>query len=341
MSRVAATGALLAAATLFLGVVFAQTQADRVRPTLESNELLYLPNEKLLSHFTCGMDTVIADLLWIQCIQYTAHEAKGERNFTWLNHMLNTVARLDPHFVDVYRYGGMFLSALKADSNAGLELLEHGMIKNPSAWELPYEAAMVYLLNRKDDPDSRQHAAYYLSMSAATGNAPTLIRDLAAKLQGEFNLLDIEREMWRNLLESEDELLRDTARRKLEEVKLREACNILNDRIQAFTNAAERSPASLEELVESGLLSALPPDPLGGQYFINVNGKAQNTTLLDGVKEQHANLIQEAAENYKEAYGAWPESLEALVQGGFFTQLPPHPYAGEDWTYDPATGKVN
>ena len=37
-------------------------------------ELLYLPNENLLNHFTAGLSSVVADLLWLRTIHYTVKE---------------------------------------------------------------------------------------------------------------------------------------------------------------------------------------------------------------------------------------------------------------------------
>ncbi|MBI2434437.1 MAG: hypothetical protein HYV26_16390 [Candidatus Hydrogenedentes bacterium] len=328
------------AGVFFAVTIVGQAQIERYRAPTGQDELLYLPNEKLLNHFTGGMDSIIADFLWLKCVQYTAIEAKGSRNFAWLNHMVNTAVRLDPHFVDVYRYGAMFLAALKADSNAGLELLERGMIANPKAWELPYEAAMIYLLNRKDEPDARRQAAFYLTLCSATGNAPKAVTDVAAKLGAEEDLGEIERDMWLSLIKSDDELLRDLAARKLQELDIRGAVRILDERIAAFRQATGRAPRELQELLDVGLLKGLPPDPLGGRYFISPSGKVQNTTLLDDRKTQDLNFIRDALERYKKSYGTYPARLDDLVQADFLNQIPPHPYEGQTWQYNPATGEI-
>lgn len=334
-------GALIGAAVFFALMLVAQHQVDNARDKNFKSELLYLPNATLLQHFTAGMNSIISDLLWIRCVQYIAEENRGDRAFKWLDQMLDTVVRLDPYFVDVYRYGGMFLAALKAEDSASLELIERGMVKNPDAWQLPYEAAMIYLLNRQSDPDSQQKAACYLAMSAATGNAPPLVLDLAAKLQGRTNLFEIERDMWNNLLQSPDSLLRDLAARKLQELTLREACHILNERMAQFAQAAGRPATSLDELIQAELIKAVPPDPLGGKFFIDSGGEVQNTTLLDSTKAQNTQLIRDALEKYREKHGTWPPDLEDLVRKGPFTQLPPNPYKGQAWRYDPNTGEVN
>jgi len=216
------TKALLAALVLvlFAASVLAQQGANRHRADIDT-ELLYLPNEKLMTHFTGGMSSIIANLLWLRCVSYIAEEARGARNFEWLEQMLRTVVRLDPHFVDVYRYGGLFLAALKAEDDAGLALLHEGIKRNPHAWELPYECAMIYLLNRRDHPESRTRAARYLAMSAATGNAPPHVAEVAAKLYGDHDLLEIEFDMWARMAQSDDAFLRELAESKLRELQQR------------------------------------------------------------------------------------------------------------------------
>jgi len=330
-----ATCALL----VFVLTIYAQTRADASRAEIE-DQLLYLPNERLLGHFTGGMDSIIANMIWLKCVQYTATEAKGPRDFTWLQHMIQTVVRLDPYFVDAYRFGAMFLAALKADDSAALDLLEAGMLKNPTAWELPYEAAMVYLLNRRERPEARQQAAFYLTLSVGTGNAPRRVMDLASKLSEEADLGEIEHEMWSNLLESPDEFLREMAARKLQELRLREAVSILNERLAHFAQGAGAPAESLEQLVEVGLLTALPPDPLGGHFFIAADGRAYSTSLLDERKNQHASIIRNALQRYRDAYGAWPDTLDTLVTAGMLTELPRNPYPGAAWEYNPALGTL-
>ena len=38
---------------------------------------------------------------------------------------------------------------LKADDDAGIDLLERGVVANPRNFQLPYELAMIFLLNRR------------------------------------------------------------------------------------------------------------------------------------------------------------------------------------------------
>jgi len=305
------------------------------------DEILYLPNEKLLTHFTAGLQTIIADLIWLNCIQYTALEHRGKRQFTWMEHMLHTATRLDPYFVDVYRFGAIFLSALRADPDASLRLAHAGMRMNPLAWQLPYEAAMNYLLNKREEPKSRYFAAQYLNMSAATGKAISGVVNLAAKLQDEFDLTELEKDMWHDMLKSDDKFIRDLAERKLIEIELRSACEELDKRLNIFAQRTGRPATSFEELIQEGLLSGVPQYPIeGGYFFIGGDGKAYNSTLLEDEVIRARNVLQTNVGFYQERYGVFPESLDKLIEVGLLQELPAHPWPGRTWKYDAQTGKV-
>ena len=332
--------AVACALALFTCAVLAQRGANHARALEESDEILYLPNQKLLNHFTGGLNGVVADLLWLRCIQYVGAESKGDRKFTWLQQMLETVVQLDPYFGDAYRYGGMFLAALRSDDDAGIELLERGFIANPDNFQLPYELAMIFLLNRKDEPGASERAAYYLSMAAAIDTCPEFVRDLAVKLQEQYDLVDVEREMWARMAGSDDKLLRELAERKLVQMEIRTAVENLNQAAIAFQQQAGRFPHSLEEMAASGLIQPLGPDPLGGAYFMGEDGVIRNTSLLDEEKSTHLKNIQKQLDRFKEKNGHWPESLQVLVDQGIAPHIPEHPYPRETWRYDPESGTV-
>jgi len=333
--------ALCGVALLVTLVITAQLRVDAARAPVK-DELLYLPNEKLLNYFTCGMDSIIADFLWLRCVQYTASELKGDRAFTWLNHMLHTCVRLDPYFKDVYRYGGIFLASLRADDDAGLRLLEKGVAQVPTAWELPYEMAMIHLLNRKGEPGARERARLYLAMSADTGRAPAFVADLVDKLREAGAITDtaIEREMWEKLAESDDRLLRDMAVRKLEELAIREYCRALTEQAARHARRTRTPVKDLDELLRAGVITALPQDPFGGSFFIDADGVVRNTSLLDEDLRRRETAIRNVLEKFHRDQGRWPASLEELVRPGYLAVLPEHPYPGRDWRYAPETGAL-
>lgn len=331
--------ALACALAVFGGAVFAQRQANSARAE-SGEEILFLPNQKLLNHFTGGLNNVVADLLWLRCIQYVGKENQGERKFTWLQQMLETVVQLDPYFGDAYRYGGMFLAALRADDEAGIDLLERGFVANPNNFQLPYELAMIFLLNRKDEPGARERATFYLSMAASIEECPEFVRELAIQLQGKYNLADVERDMWTRMLDSDDRLLRELAQRKLVEIEIRKATDNLNQAALLFNQRRGRFPESLDELAGAGLIQPVAPDPLGGTFFMGEDGIIRNTTTLDEEVKTRLKSLRNSINSFKNKQGRWPENLEELVEIGATPKLPEHPYPDRIWHYGAAAGEI-
>lgn len=317
-----------------------QHRLDTLRNRNVDEELQYLPNEKLLNHFTVGMGSVIADVLWVRCINYTATHFRGDGRYLWLNHMCNMITRLDPHFVAAYRYGGMFLASVKADDDASIRLLQQGMRNNPYAWELPYEIAMTWLLNRGTWPNARTEAARYLGMAVATGRAPHRLAELAAAIQQTQNLDDVERAMWESNLDSDDKFMRDLATRKLIELELRLTCRNFNKAADTYRTQHGTPPKQLDDLVQAGLLSTIPQDPLGGTFFIDAGGTVQSSTLIQEAVQQARNTLANLLEKYKKNNGSWPSSLQQLMVIGVKPDLLNHPVAGQTWKYNPATGTI-
>jgi len=330
--------ALAVAFALGIGCVFAQVRIDGARAA-SPDQVLYLPNERLLHHFTGGMSGVIANLLWIECIQYIAREFHGEQSYKWLLAMIDTITRLDPHFADVYRYGGMFLAALRADSDGALDVLNRGAVLNPYNWEIPYEAAMVYLLNRRNEPGSKKLAARYMTIAAQRPNAPQDVIDSAAYLQREFDMVDLERQLWTAQRESGDTLLRELAERKLIELELREVAKQLTAIAERYRRERGEAPPSVDALYAFAGIQKRPVDPEGGSFFLH-DGTVYSTTVLDGKLEDAKRNIREVLDQWKEAHGAWPAELRLLVVEGPFKSLPEHPYPERDWSYDPETGAL-
>lgn len=325
----------------FGAVNVAQHQLDGRRAHQFDDELLYLPNEQLLTHFTGGMSSVVASFLWLQCIQYTAETFREDRKLEWLAHMSHTITRLDPHFVDVYRYGGVFLASLEADDDASIDLMRRGMRHNPHDWGLPYEIAMVYLLNRRDHPDSARLGVQYMHMAMATGNAPEFLQAAAEGLHLKHDLPELERAMWEDALETaEDDLMRDIARRKLKELDIRELCRELTSVVQAYAKHAGGVPRGLETLVAEGMLAGIPETPLEGEFVIDSKGEVHHTAILDDLLERRLNRLSTSIAQFREEHERPPASLDELLDSGTVSHIPQHPYPDRTWEYDSAEGEV-
>jgi hypothetical protein len=319
------------------GIAFSQARVDAAGYRDFDEELLYLPNEQLLTHFTGGMSSVIADLLWLRCIEYTAHEWRGDFKFTWLEQMCRTITTLDPYFHDVYSWGGMALAMLKQDDNASIDLLKDGIRHHPTSWEMPFEIGRTYILNRGDE----QQGAIYLAMAVATGNAPGYVVNWTEDLHGIHGLNDVERSMWQDVLDNNDEEhMRELASRKLQELNLREVANVLTDVSRKYTTKYGNPPTSLDDLERAGFIEGQPADPLGGTYVFDDEGVAFSTSVLDSIKDERLVPLRGWIDEYKEKFGGWPADLNDIVGRTHATGLTAHPYPNGVWEYDPETGEV-
>jgi hypothetical protein len=355
--------ALLVLVTGLAAIAGVQTRVDRAEAELGEHELLYLPNEKLLNHFTGGLSSVVADLLWLRCLQYTADEFHGDLKFTWLNEMCNVITRLDPYFTGVYRYGGVFLASFKGDDEAAIELLERGVVMRPDRWEIPYELGTIYFMNRKDEPGSLEAAAHYYAMAAAHPDVAEHAVALAADVQDLDDRTETEREMWTAMaLNHEKPFMRELAERKLILIELRKIADALREaveyyperltEIRASLNAdspAElraavkdlpEQPQTIADLVKAGLVERAPEDPLGGAFVIGPEGRVQSTSVADEEAQEIAHRLRAAAKAFKRGEGRWPDSLAELDGSSYITRIPPHPRFDAAWQYDPATGAI-
>ena len=329
--------ALLTLALAFPCAIVSQKRMDAMRESAFDQELLYLPNERLLDGFTAGMSSVVADLLWLQCIQYTAEQFRGDFKFVWLDHMLKTITRLDPYFTDVYQWGGVLLAMLKHDDDASINLLKSGIPYNPTSWQLPFEIARTYVLNRRDEVNG----ARYMAMAAATGNPPQFVVDWAKNLQKRHNMYDVERGMWLDIIEhSGDESMRSTAQRRLTEVDLRQLCDALTEAVKGYASQTGTMPSSLQQVVDAGAVDKLPEDPLGGTFLVTQKGEVLSTSVLETEKEARVRLLDGWIEKFRKKEGRPPAKLDDLITSGITHGLPVNPFPGAQWEYDPSTGAV-
>ena len=333
---------LLALATVGFSRV-AQDRMEVLREEANEEEMLYLPNQNLLDYFTAGMNSIVADLLWLRTVEYTVTEFHNEaRKFTWLEHMLSTITRLDPGFEGAYVHGGALLAAIGAD-DAALRLLKPGAINLPRSKEIPIQLFQVYVLNRRERPETPVMAAHYLRMAAErTDDAAQrkYFLDVIQGLQRQKGLAHEARRIWEDTLRtSQDPVMREIAGEKLVDLAIRDNIEALGDVVKRYETAQGRKPTSFQDLIDVGLLDKSPAIPDHGEYFIDSRGAVRNTVLLEAETVQTRGFINARVKSYQREKGRFPVSLDELSAWAD-KPIPKNPYEDRVWTYDPATGKV-
>ncbi len=333
---------LLALLTLGFSRV-AQERIGELRQEVNEEEMLYLPNQHLLNYFTAGMNSVVADLLWLRTVEYTVTEFHNEaRKFTWLEHMLSTIVRLDPLFEGAYVNGGALLGAIGAD-DAALRLLKPGAINVSGSVEIPIQLFQVYVLNRRERPEAPVIAAHYLRMAAERTPEPgrrQYFLDVIHGLQRKNGLAQEARRIWQDTVDtSGDPVMRELAREKLVDLDIRDTIAELEYVVREYEAAHKRKPSSWNELIDAGMLDKAPGNPDHGEYLIDSKGAVQNTRLLEALAVQLRGFINALARSFKREKGRFPDSLDELSAWAE-QPLPKNPFEDRAWLYDPTVGEV-
>lgn len=210
-----------------------------------------------LGHRTC-----LSDLYWLALVQYIGEPRREQRGFEKLFALADLVTDLDPRHGYAYQTAGIVLSAAGRLEESD-RILEKGVAKGPPYWTFPYYRAFNAWFYRGDYAEG----AHWAEVAARTPGASPNISHLALSLRSKTGSPEDALEMLRELRATvKDEV---SASRLDEQMKLA----VLERDAQALERAAARFEAdrgrpvrSLEELVWSGYVSALPEDPFGGRY---------------------------------------------------------------------------
>ena len=152
-----------------------------------------------------------------------------------------------------------------------MKLLQRGIQANPAAWRLNQDLGNVYYLDLKDYPKAGQA---YLDGSKKAG-APPWMKVMAARFLEKGESRETAMMLWNEVYESStDDLLKENARINLQLLHADEDIDRINEIAQQFTGRFGRSPHSVRELVQAGLIGGEPLDPAGHPYVLGNNGKA-------------------------------------------------------------------
>ena len=159
------------------------------------------------------------------------------------------------------------------------------MEANPEYWRLNQDLGNVYYLALKDYPKAGQA---YLEGSRKPGAAPWM-KIMAARFLEKGESRETSAMLWSEVYESTtDETLKENARINLQLLRADEDMEHLDEIVEQFKSSAGRPPHSVKELIQAGMISGEPLDPVGYPYTIGANGKSQISQKSPLFKQQTA-----------------------------------------------------
>src|ERR1700687_5790309 len=229
-------------------------------------EFIYLPPTSFLLGVSLVYEHALADVLWFRTTSYFGKHYRSDRVYPWLTYMCDVVTDLDPSAEHVYRFAGLILPWEAERIDDGIALLEKGTRHLPGAWELHYMLGFSYYFFKDDLPAASRSLRTAMSLPDAPGFVTRLAAVVDAAHQGEGSAIDFLIELDRSNINSE---MRDALRQRIRELTLSRDIDTLEAAVKSFQEAFGRLPADLGELISTGMVAAIPPEPFGGAYVLD------------------------------------------------------------------------
>jgi hypothetical protein len=234
-------------------------------------------------------DGVVSDYLFMTTMAYLGSKLEKARfvltgaEWASVDRMLTVSSELDPCFVDPYYIANAFLTwdaGMIRETNA---LLELGVRCRSWDWTLPFFIGFnnFFFLN------DYEKASEYLFLASRSPGANPMLASIASKLAYKENKTEHAIMFLKTMLEqTEDEYRRDEFKKRIAALETRMA---LEQAVEKYRRKFNRSPSRIDQLVTSGMLAAIPSDPLGGAFTLSRGGKVESTAdsmLLPGFRNE-------------------------------------------------------
>jgi tetratricopeptide (TPR) repeat protein len=300
-------------------------------------ELMYLPEGRILRMASLGHRNFAADLVWLKAIQYYGEQRLTTRTYAQAERLFQAIYDLDPHFKGATRFGALVLAQDAGNPEGALGLLGRARREHPTEWEYPFDEGFVCQTVAKDY--ARAGEAY--RVASELPGAPDLAIRLAGISFAKLGDRQAAREVWNELLaESDNEMLEEIAVRNLRNLDMEDAQDLLSESVAKFREERGRVPADWNELIAAGYLAKMPADPFGGGYFLDAaSGRVWSTTHVDRRMAQERDIFAGLLRELQQVDGKWPAGFDAVVDRGL-ARFPPWEPFGLSLQYDPSTGAV-
>lgn len=257
------------------GVVALQHARERwYSPPASVPAYLAVTSPAVATRLALSFDALAADLYWMRAIQYFGGNRlapDGDKTYALLYPLLDLTTSLDPHFSMAYRFGAFFLSEDRPGGagrpDLAVRLLEKAMAEHPQRWEYPYDIGFVHYRAG----DFTTAAAWFRRASELPG-AASWLGPLAAVTLAAGGDTQSSRTLWRQLLESEADWLRDAATFRLQQLDAIDQAAQLERVTAEYIRRYGASPESWDQVVRARLLPGVPLDPAGHAYQLTPDG---------------------------------------------------------------------
>lgn len=191
-------------------IFFSKSKLSSKRPIKVIDQLAYFPLGKLLRLTGPNVSSLIADLAWIQIIQYYGEQNKIKGNFSNLKKTLFTLVEIDPNFIAPYTLGAFLLIGDPLyDYTSAIKLLDIGIKNNPDKWQFLFTKAFIFYLEGNIADSSLKNIYYryaciYFNLASKKIDAPNFVKTFAASAAKKFGDPLLASDIWFTLYKNSD-----------------------------------------------------------------------------------------------------------------------------------------
>jgi len=264
---------------IYVGIQIPLTRYMADRPVAE--QVGFIAHPQLMRLSSADHKETAGALLSIKALMYygtLVEEARAGNpvtvDYDGLYRLLSAASALDPYNMDSYYFSQAILAWEPDFMPQVLELLRRGMEYRDWDWMLPFWAGFD-TANFLKDYDTA--ATYYRRAAELSG------AELFASLTSRYLYEADQTELAINYLEAmlkgaTKPAIRQTFELRLDALK---KMRMIEEAIAAFRLREAKGPGTLEALVRSGDLSAIPEDPYGGEFYLDDTGKPRSSRLFN------------------------------------------------------------
>jgi len=245
-----------------------QGELDRrqARTVTQIESLAQLPKGEYLKPALLGYHHLGADIIWLKLVQVVGKKRNSRDEFEWMYHALDVLTTLDPQYAYAFYAGGVMLGDLANRPDLSIRLLERGVKANPTVWNIPFLLGYNYYFLVSDPAKG----AEFIMRAAQLPGGPSYLPGLATRMAAEAGNPDTALAFLEaRLADTQEPEMREILAYRMKEVIIERDLRVLESLVEAYRTQHGALPATLTDLVETGVLSILPQEPFEGNYQLN------------------------------------------------------------------------
>lgn len=238
---------------------------------------LILPSP-LLRVTSLGYKGLVADFMFLDLLSYyggtlqrTERPYVKEWEWKWFEHDLRAITDLDPYFFEPYYFGNAIFSWEARRVEIANDLLAKGTTARTWDWVMPFFAGFNYFYFL----ENYEKAAEYIMEASRRPEANPMLGSLASKLAFKEQRTETAIQfLEETLTRTEDVATQDELNKRIETLR---RIRYLEQAVDTYRSRFHQQPSRLEQLVQRGIISAIPPDPFEGYFYIAPDGVIKST----------------------------------------------------------------